>query len=102
MGSDALPFTVAVYPGISPSKAALKRFALFVLPGFPGSPHDDGEVATENADIHFPILRGGVGVGVILDLGQEIGLAHDLAPRRHAAIVVREIGLGDRRIVGHE
>jgi hypothetical protein len=68
LGSDALPFAVAVHPGISSSKAALEGFAIFVLAGFHRSPHDDRKVAAVNAYVHISILRGSVGVGVLLNL----------------------------------
>ena len=102
LGRDALPFAVAIHPGISPSKVAFEGFAIFARASFRGSPRDDRKVAAVNAYVHVSILRGSVSVGVLLDLGQETGLAHNLALRAHTAVVVSKASLGDRRIVRHD
>src|SRR5207249_6658532 len=71
---NALPFAIALHPGIHPNIGAGKLFTILVLALLRRRAGDGGEVRPVDINIHVVVRRRAQGVGFVFSLVEELGL----------------------------
>ena len=71
---NALPFAIALHPGIHPNVAAGKLFTILVLALLRRRAADGGQVRPVDMNINVVVRRRAQGVGFVFNLIKQLGL----------------------------
>src|SRR6266446_4295764 len=74
--TDALPFAIALHPGIHPNVGAGKLFTILVLALLRRRAGDRGQVRPIDMNIHVVVGRRAQGVGFVFSLIKQLGLGN--------------------------
>src|SRR5690349_25150998 len=87
---SAMPLTVRLHPGIEPGIGAAEALPLLVGPCLGRSAADGREVIAVDMHVHAVVLRFGIGVGVLADMRDLLGLIPVFALGANAVVIARQ------------